>query len=306
MTEWNETLQEELKRRRQGDVIEFDRVLIATPEDDLSFRIDANLAVVLTQSCDLVRAPVNEKDPRPYAVIAPLQVVRSNHYKEVAAGYRPAYASVPWAGDNYVANLEIVQTIRKIDLVRMKVVARPGKDEEVRGFAYAVARKFGRAALPDEVQECLRPLRAHLRKRHGKNSPEGRILADLQTIRVEPNPDWTSDEIELAVIFVVEGLPLANSATPTNTKLITDLKGIADTTSRMAQIAAELDQKSQGESTLRKLWDLYACSAVELCDLINPVIRIQGEAVSPGEFGYDRYRLSDDLDLDYLSVEDET
>lgn len=35
MTEWNETLQEELKRRRQGDVIEFDRVLITTPEDDL-------------------------------------------------------------------------------------------------------------------------------------------------------------------------------------------------------------------------------------------------------------------------------
>jgi len=53
MTEWNETLQEELKRRRQGDVIEFDRVLIAAPEDDLSFRIDANLAVVLPQSCGL-------------------------------------------------------------------------------------------------------------------------------------------------------------------------------------------------------------------------------------------------------------
>ena len=154
---------------------------------------------VLTQTCDLVRSCAQ----RPFVEIAPLVEVDEGTLHEIERGRRPGYASIPGVADRrLVADLDRVMTVEKAVVANWSRTPGCGSDEDARRFAWALARKRSRFAFPDDFTQFARSLQDRLKKKHDRNSDEGRGLAALDEIRVEATPSWDAERVELMFWFV--------------------------------------------------------------------------------------------------------
>jgi hypothetical protein len=128
-----------------------------------------------------------------------------NDLREAAAGKRPQYVAVPRLGSDFFADLDGITTVAKTALLACERVAGVETDQEVREFAFAVSRRFGRFAYPDEVVvKCLNPLTKALQSKARKEqSPLGRVLTGVHSLRVQCD-DWTQAPYELTLIVILE------------------------------------------------------------------------------------------------------
>jgi hypothetical protein len=167
-------------------------------------------AVVLTQSCDLVRSCRDQ----PFVKCAALQEVDAAFLDSTRMGQRPRFAYIPGAADRLlVGNLDAVTTVEKSILAAIEPNLRIRgcrTDREVSELAVALARNLGRFAFPDDFSLAVRPVRSGIIKKYGKSTNEGRLLASMREIRVMCSPSWTADKRSLTFYFIVvdrNGLP---------------------------------------------------------------------------------------------------
>jgi hypothetical protein len=158
-----------------------------------------NSLQALSQSCD-VAIP-----ERLDVQVAPVVTLPEAVAADARVGKRPRYAHLPQIGPDTFADLDCITTVSKSQLVASERRAGVISDEEVRRFAAAVARKFGRYAFPDEVAEALEPLRTFLVSKAPKElSPVGQVLRDVAELRIEASNGWQAPPYELVLILVVE------------------------------------------------------------------------------------------------------
>jgi hypothetical protein len=155
--------------------------------------------VILTQTCDIVR-PCQK---RPFVEIAPLVEVNPDNMLEIQRGYRPQYAYIPGvSGQNLVADLDRVMTVEKAVVARWKRVVGCRTDDEARALAQAISRKRARVAFPDDFNELVGALHNRIKKKHDKDSPEGKALLALHEIRARAAPFWQAEAVELIFYFI--------------------------------------------------------------------------------------------------------
>ena len=155
--------------------------------------------VVLTQSCDIVRAYKN----RPYISVAPLVQVSADALIEIGKGYRPQYAVIPGVmASRFVADLDRVMTVDKHVVACWTRIEGCSNDHEVRSFSRAVGRKLDRFAFPSDFNTFAKKLQYRIKEKHGKQSAEGEALRKLAEIRVRAAPSWGASEVELMFWFV--------------------------------------------------------------------------------------------------------
>ena len=154
--------------------------------------------VVITQTCDLVRPA----STRPYLQLAPVIRLGGDELVMAQKHHTPHHVAVPQVGPDAFADLDEVLTVEKTHAAGLQVGGSlPGPNAE-REFATAVARHYGRPALPDELNEAMAKLKDLMVKRHGKLSPEGSAVTDLLEIRVGAVPSWDSPHVRVVLYFI--------------------------------------------------------------------------------------------------------
>ena len=157
--------------------------------------------VVVTQTCDIVRSCVD----RAFVEVAPLVEVSSSVLDEIQKGRRPAYAAVPAVAERrLVADLDRVMTVEKSVVAAWDRTPGCGSDSEARDFARSLARKRARFAFPDDFTQLAGKLQGRLRRKHDRDSEEGRALRALREIRVRATPSWDAAAVEVTFWFIRE------------------------------------------------------------------------------------------------------
>jgi hypothetical protein len=255
--------------------------------------------VVLTQTCDLQRSAAL----RPYVELCPLIRVDPETARAASARERPRFASIPAVGADAVADLDRVMTVEKGWLTYASRIPGWTTDDEIRSFQAAVARRYQRFAFPDDFVESMGRLRDRIVRRHGSPaSPEGQLLTIVREIRVVASPDWSANNIEVTLFFILPGGTLS----PVPDELI-DAQRQRETYGWLAarvrrppevaeRLLAEPDPASRSI-----LWKRLADAWAEICQPNGYVSAIYAEAVDAREYCVEDYWQGVQLDLDYLS-----
>lgn len=289
---------------RQGDVFEgaFTYVFDAswTPRPLKA----AHGAVVISQSCDA------SQQSRERIQIAPLVLLKDpSDVAEAAAGKRTQYVAVPQFGAGYFADLDGITTVYKSALLPCTRTAGVKTDNEVREFAFSVARRFGRFAYPDAVVACLRPLTDAIRSKARKEqSPMGRALAAVHSFRLSCE-DWSRTPHELTLIVVIKA-----GAVPLDPDEVGDAAAGLDPPTgenlgpQIAEYARLLDQPKVTASERYYVWQYLAEAWALQCQaeatkrgLADSIASVTAELVSTDDFSLSRFERTEALDLDYLS-----
>lgn len=177
----------------EGVSDKYDTFEVLTPVEGL---------VVVTQTCDIIKKCTHCE----FVEVSPLIPVSDEiTLEDVRKGRRPSYAYLPQlAGKRLVADLDRTMTIEKSVLAGWSRVEGCGTDMERVTFANALARKRQRFAFPDGFNAALRKFRNNIKDKNGKNSSEGKLVATLREVRVQPTPNWDAPEIEVFFWFLLE------------------------------------------------------------------------------------------------------
>lgn len=261
-------------------------------------------AVIISQSCD-ASLPGREQ-----VQIAPVvQLEDEDDLREALSGKRTQYLALPRMGREFFADLDGITTVMKTALLLSDRVRGVETDQEIREFAFSLARRFGRFAYPDEVVDCLRPLTEALRSKARKeNSPLGKALADVHSFRVECD-DWSTEPYALTLIVILE--PAA---------VTSDLDSIEDcpeeltrlgnkgSGERISAYAAYLSNSGRNQTERYFGWQLLAEAWAQRCEetatarsLTAIVSSVTAQLTSTDEFPMSQYLSTESLDLDYLS-----
>lgn len=300
---------EALKAFRQGDVLEtLVKVEVLGPDGD-GIMVPTPLGVVLvSQTCDVVlpnRAAVQ---------IAPHVRLPASAADDARDGRRPRYAHLPQLGACDFADLEVVTTVAKRNLVGLR--RRPGveSDEEIRRFAGAVARKFGRFAFPDEVSWWLRPLEEVVASKARKAaSPERVALEHVVELRVEASGGWGTAPYDLTLCVIVEPGTLPTFPGDELPDLPSSLdEWLHNPVGELRRASGEIaDRLAKATDSADRYW-LWMALGEAWGNRCRPpanapsavheaVLGVTAEVVPADEFPLTRVRRSEILDLDHIS-----
>lgn len=222
--------------------------------------------VVITQTCDLVR-PTSS---RPYLQLAPVIRLGGDDLVMARMHRTPRHVAVPQVGADAFADLDEVLTVEKTYAAGFRIDGSlPGADA-AREFSTAIARHYGRPALPDELIEALAKLKDLMVRRHGKQSPEGSAVTNLLEIRVGAVPSWDSPHVRVVLYFIHPEEPRV---------------GIDGNTL--------LDEAA---------WDRWIAAWGELFEATGTLRECVALPITYGEMDALTYRSTDTLDLEHLSA----
>jgi hypothetical protein len=177
---------------------------VGEPSDLLSVASEVPGFVVLTQTCDIVRACQD----RPYIELAPLREVSAEELGQVIRAERPALAYIPALADRrLVADLDRTMTIEKPMLASLARTRGVTTDPEMSTFQRALARKRQRFAFPTSFTVAIRDFQKRMINRAGKDNPEGRHVDAVREIRVAAAPAWNVAKIALTFWLIKERDP---------------------------------------------------------------------------------------------------
>ncbi|MBO0903813.1 hypothetical protein [Jiella sonneratiae] len=202
----NEEIAAEMCKWRQGDAFlgAIDLPFLDIGEDGLDAVLTSSEgAVILTQSCDIVR----DYSKRPFLHVAALKPVTDDELQRISAGREIRYLYVPGLRDRrLVADLDLTATIDKRIIVGQDRVPGCDTDRERRELAANIGRHRQRYAFPDEFNDALKPLRRWVDGGAGKNSDKGRFIDAILEIRVSTASWEAPDELEFIAILK-DGIP---------------------------------------------------------------------------------------------------
>ena len=196
---------------RQGDIVELGALAwfaeprlaltsqsAALSEDQLSSIIaDIDQLAIVTQTCDIVR----DCRLRPFILLAPIIKLPEPTAGEARRGTRPRYVPVPGHGEDSFIDLDYVVTAEKSLLLKFAPKRGLPDEQSQRWFGTGVARVFSRFAFPDDLYDALRGLVTRVKRKHARNSREGRALEALAEIRIQGTPSWDAQEIDVFIVF---------------------------------------------------------------------------------------------------------
>lgn len=218
---------------------------------------------IISQTCDVVRACSIQK----YIQIAP--VVRLENASAISAAkkWRALHSLwLPGLQDDLFADLNESFTVEKSVLVGRVPIRGLLTDDHVREFSAVVARRYGRFAFPDNFHDATKRLGGRIKDKHDKNTLEGRVLRALYQIRAQAFPYWDADRVEIVLHFILEPGSEFESGESFSSDLLSTVNGWAD-----------------------------------LCSPCGEFSTFTVEVSTLNEFTLNQYRLSEVLDLDYLS-----
>ncbi len=262
---------------------------------------DIDAFVLVSQTCDVVRAVSDTAGGQRFWVqVAPLVTLSEPAASEASSGRSPRFAPVPGAGANSFADLDRCTTIEKPVLVQAQRTAGCSDDASRRAFADALGRNRNRFAFPDELHEMLKPFGSHLRKRAGRQSPEGRCVDALVQIRAEPDREWDAPGVTVTLHLIVDAAqlpPLDEEFVPA----VSDAAQIHMDTdpAKVAEAIEACDVDDQ--STRQALWQRLAELWVGLCNPNDAIVEIVALVASEAEFTLLQMRNAPKLELDHLS-----
>jgi len=157
-------------------------------------------AVVLTQTCDIVRSC----DERHFLEVAPLVEVEPPQLSEIRKGKQLGYLYVPALTEKrLVGDLSRPMTVEKSVVAGWERVPGWSSDQEGRDLSRAIVRRLERFAFPDDIVKMYGNWERKIKKVHGKASPEGQVLLQLSEIRVEACPGWDAEEVDITFLCIV-------------------------------------------------------------------------------------------------------
>ncbi|MEU4455432.1 hypothetical protein AB0F44_29165 [Nocardioides sp. NPDC023903] len=231
---------------------------------------------------------------------------------EARHGKRTNLVALPSLGSDSFADLDGLTTVAKTALVSLERVSGVSTDTEVREFSFAVSRRFGRFAYPDEIVKCLAPVRnAILERAHKPNSPLGKAVAHVHSFRIQCE-DWSTVPHELTLIVVMEAgiLPsdLDSLNRPSDLDSNTSARQARAIKDRINDCLADLDRTSLNDAAryfawqqLSELWAQQCEEAATELNYQNTVRSVTAEVVSVDDFPMSRFLATESLDLDHLS-----
>lgn len=263
---------------RQGDVVDLGAIgWLAVADAPLtehaaaaSATQDSNVAyvfaeveamVVVSQTCDVIRGCAS----RPHVELAGLVRLEEPVAGEARRGSRPRFVPVPGAGGDAFADLDVIVTVEKSLLVRLRRIAGLPTETDQRRFGRGAGRVYSRFAFPDDLSLALAKLVERVRAKHDRDSDEGRALAALEAIRVTGTPSWSADEVDVFLTFAP---------------------------ATRAEALAVLSEED---------WDQIVDGWLRRASSGGVIRSVDGAMVPLDEFSAREYVDSDPLDLDYLS-----
>ncbi len=157
-------------------------------------------AVVLTQTCDVVRSC----DKRPFLEVAPLIVVEPNHLAEIKRGRQPGYLFLPALEERrLVGDLSRPMAVEKSVVAGWDRIPGWEHDHEALALSRAIVRRLERFAFPNDIVQMYGKWEQRIKKKHGKASPEGQLLDQILEIRVEADPGWEADSIAVTFLCIL-------------------------------------------------------------------------------------------------------
>jgi hypothetical protein len=158
--------------------------------------------VVVSQSCDIVKKCTASE----YVEVSPLvEIAEEAQLHAIRKGRQLRYAYLPGLADRKLAvDLDRTMTVEKAVVAGWNRIPGCTTDVERRDFADALARKRQRFAFPDSFNAGLANFRDRLKEKEGKASPEGSLIAALDQIRVQPDPDWNGANVTVLFWFLLE------------------------------------------------------------------------------------------------------
>ena len=162
---------------------------------------DVHRLAIVTQTCDVVR----NCEGREYAEVSPLVQIEPDWIQDIQKGRRPRYAYLPGLADrNLVVDLDRTMTVEKAVVANWIWIPGCTTDDERVAFAEALARKRLRFAFPNGFNTCLTKFRTRIKRNEGKATDEGKLIAALDEIRIQPSPHWDADKITVLFWFLLE------------------------------------------------------------------------------------------------------
>ena len=293
---------------RQGDHIPG---ILALPVSD-AYGAPTDLStgegvVVISQTCDVVQSN------RLTVQLAPLVTLDGATAQEARDGRRPRYAHVPGVGEDAFADLEVVASVPKARLVGQRTM-RGVHNDSARKFAYSVGRRYSRFAFPDSVVHWLQPLEEVAQSKSRKEtSPEGRVFAKVQQLRVECENGWDAEPYDLVLAVIVESGELPTFLDDELPNLPDHLRSVLydKKTGVLKRTASDIAKLLEGASSaidryflwmaLGEAWAAKCRPKASSLEVRRAVTAIRGEVVSADEYTFARMARSEVLDLDHLS-----
>lgn len=296
----------------QGDIFAVERLPVIGGIDggcpDIRMVDCSHGVVLISQTCDCIRSETLQ--------VAPIVTMPDNVAKQYATGKSSRYVPLNLDGKTAFADLELVATLNRGCLEKLgssgTAVPHP---EDKRLARDLIARRFGRFPFPDEVVDWCRPLQEKVVTKVRRKGYQGELLQKISSIRVEEEHNWRDTLVyALSLAFLVEPgtLPLDGEegevdALSTDVNSLLEVRDPGDRAERIAQRIVRADEEGLDASSVCRLWQGLIDSWLVQCDEayggLNRITRVTGKGmvVSEDEYTFDRYRRSEQLDLDHLS-----
>jgi len=221
---------------------------------------------------------------------------------EAWRGRRPGLAGLPWVSPGAVADLSRVTSVERSVLVEVVSLGRPQTPAERFHFAEMISRNLTRPALPDAINEVLRPFVKRLATKHDKQSAEGRCAHLASELRLEATPHMDHEEPALNVLIIIEEaeLPTLPGASTIDDDRVDALSASGP------DMAAEAVERALDPVAKREAWEALAeCwikPSVELAPTVAGIGTVGVSVLNGEELSYARSLNAPILDLRYLST----
>ncbi len=251
--------------------------------------------IIISQSCDLVRPAARER----YVQVARLVTEPDPDKRKALLGaHTPTKIRVPNRDDLFI-DLTVVTTMDKDAIAHLTWDRTITTSQDAEEFAQALGRKVSRFAFPDEFQDAIKKFRDRVRKKHDRDSAEGRAWEKVRQIRATATDDWTDDEYDVTVTFVLDptALPVGFDDVTLDDDAYDEIEEM-----KINQLCDAIEDGTKPHLRAA-LWDRLVNAWIEEGPG-DDNIRIDAEAVSADDYLIADYWKSRRLDLDYLSDDD--
>ena len=254
--------------------------------------------VLLTQTCDLQATTEREFT----CLVAPVFNYSQQFAHEAWRGRRPGFAGLPWVSETAAADLSRVTSVERSVLIGVESLGHPRDLQERIHFAETIGRYLMRPALPNKINEVLKPFVDHISEKHDRNSPEGHCIHNVAEFRVEATPDIDHDDPALNIVMLLNEseLPTLARGEDVDDARIDALVCMGQAKAAEAVIAATSPiRKREAWSALAECWILPSVARVAA---VNGVASVEITVLNGEEFSYARSLNAPRLDLQYLST----
>lgn len=253
-----------------------------------------DLAVVISQTCEVVRSCVE----RPLVHVAAVVALSGQELDEALRGWRPRYVHLPWVGDDRFADLELQGAVEKSVLLHSNLARRCPDTASASKFGMGLGRHRARFAFPDDLAPTLRPLVNRLREKARKSTPQGRRIDEVWEIRVRADPDWDAAQQSIELVFLVD--PRSLPPQPVESELPASIHSQIQSLD-VQRLAELLDDQALDAGSRNVTWQRLADAWSSFAKPAGSIVEVSGVAVPINEFTrFDEFT-APQLDLDYLS-----